>query len=38
MLFILEEEPEWVSPLTISLKEEVLAELDHEIGIPCVVQ
>ena len=34
------EEHEWVSPLTISLKEEeeVLAELDHEIGIPYVVQ
>ena len=33
-----EEEHEWVSPLTISLKEEVLAELDYESSIPCVVQ
>ena len=34
------EEHEWVSPLTISLKEEeeVLAELDHDISIPSVVQ
>ena len=30
-------EHEWVSPLTTSLKEEeeVLAELDHKIGVPC---
>ena len=35
------EEHEWVSPLTISLIEEeevLLAELDYEIDIPCVVQ
>ena len=33
------EEHEWVSPLTISLKEEeVLAELDYEIDLLCVVQ
>ena len=33
------EEHEWVSPLTISTKEEeVLTELDSEIDIPCVVQ
>ena len=32
-------EHEWVSPLTLSLKEEeVLAELDYEIGILCVPQ
>ena len=32
------EEREWVSPLTISLREEVLAELDFEIDTLCVVQ
>ena len=35
------EEHEWVSTLTISLKEEeeeVLAELEHEIDVLCVVQ
>ena len=30
------EEHEWVSSLTISLKEEeVLMELDYEVGVPC---
>ena len=33
------EDHEWVSELTISTQEnEVLAELDYEIDIPCVVQ
>ena len=34
------EEHEWVSALTISLKEEeeVLAELEYEIDVLCVVQ
>ena len=33
------EDHQWVSELTISMQEnEVLAELDHEIDIPCVVQ
>ena len=34
-----QEKHEWVSPLTISMKEEeVLMELDHELDVPCVVQ
>ena len=32
------EEHEWVSPYTISLKEEVLREMEKELDVPCVVQ